>query len=131
MDTRPACPPSPSGGTDGGKVLGDGCVWVCWAGGGREWCPAGGLPGAGVLAWDRDIPAPLLIEMGRWPRVVLIRPPLPQRLTFPLLSVTLLVSFGSSMLYGYNLAVVNSPAVVRDGVALLGAGHSGGTPAPC
>ncbi|XP_064287178.1 solute carrier family 2, facilitated glucose transporter member 9-like [Passer domesticus] len=32
------------------------------------------------------------------------------RLTFPLLSVTLLVSFGSSMLYGYNLAVVNSPA---------------------
>ncbi|XP_031410337.1 solute carrier family 2, facilitated glucose transporter member 5-like isoform X2 [Meleagris gallopavo] len=33
------------------------------------------------------------------------------RLTCPLLSVTLLVSFGSSMLYGYNLAVVNSPAV--------------------
>ncbi|XP_031971397.1 solute carrier family 2, facilitated glucose transporter member 5-like isoform X1 [Corvus moneduloides] len=32
------------------------------------------------------------------------------RLTFPLLSVTLLVSFGSSMLYGYNLAVMNSPA---------------------
>ncbi|NWX11772.1 GTR9 protein, partial [Aegotheles bennettii] len=32
-------------------------------------------------------------------------------LTFPLLSVTLLVSFGSSMLYGYNLAVVNSPAM--------------------
>uniref|UniRef100_A0A8C9G6H9 Solute carrier family 2, facilitated glucose transporter member 5 n=1 Tax=Pavo cristatus TaxID=9049 RepID=A0A8C9G6H9_PAVCR len=32
------------------------------------------------------------------------------RLTCPLLSVTLLVSFGSSMLYGYNLAVVNSPA---------------------
>ncbi|XP_019411089.1 PREDICTED: solute carrier family 2, facilitated glucose transporter member 9-like [Crocodylus porosus] len=32
-------------------------------------------------------------------------------LTFPLLSVTLLASFGSSMLYGYNLAVVNSPAV--------------------
>ncbi|KFP15329.1 Solute carrier family 2, facilitated glucose transporter member 9, partial [Egretta garzetta] len=32
-------------------------------------------------------------------------------LTFPLLSVTLLVSFGSSMLYGYNLAVVNSPMV--------------------
>ncbi|XP_075614211.1 solute carrier family 2, facilitated glucose transporter member 9 isoform X5 [Balearica regulorum gibbericeps] len=32
-------------------------------------------------------------------------------LTFPLLWVTLLVSFGSSMLYGYNLAVVNSPAV--------------------
>ncbi|NXV29389.1 GTR9 protein, partial [Rissa tridactyla] len=31
-------------------------------------------------------------------------------LTFPLLSVTFLVSFGSSMLYGYNLAVVNSPA---------------------
>ncbi|NXL22622.1 GTR9 protein, partial [Setophaga kirtlandii] len=31
-------------------------------------------------------------------------------LTFPLLSVTLLVSFGSSMLYGFNLAVVNSPA---------------------
>ncbi|KAM6266178.1 solute carrier family 2, facilitated glucose transporter member 5-like [Porphyrio hochstetteri] len=34
-----------------------------------------------------------------------------RHLTFPLLSVTLLVSFGSSMLYGYNLAVVNSPAV--------------------
>ncbi|KAK4821516.1 hypothetical protein QYF61_021919 [Mycteria americana] len=34
-----------------------------------------------------------------------------KHLTFPLLSVTLLVSFGSSMLYGYNLAVVNSPAV--------------------
>uniref|UniRef100_A0A8C3XDA9 Uncharacterized protein n=1 Tax=Cyanoderma ruficeps TaxID=181631 RepID=A0A8C3XDA9_9PASS len=34
----------------------------------------------------------------------------PTRLTFSLLSVTLLVSFGSSMLYGYNLAVVNSPA---------------------
>ncbi|XP_025958722.2 solute carrier family 2, facilitated glucose transporter member 9-like isoform X3 [Dromaius novaehollandiae] len=32
------------------------------------------------------------------------------RLTFPLLSVTLLVSFGSSTLYGYNLAVVNAPA---------------------
>ncbi|XP_068807260.1 solute carrier family 2, facilitated glucose transporter member 9 [Struthio camelus] len=32
-------------------------------------------------------------------------------LTFPLLSVTLLVSFGSSMLYGYSLAVVNAPAV--------------------
>ncbi|XP_007422141.1 solute carrier family 2, facilitated glucose transporter member 5-like [Python bivittatus] len=32
-------------------------------------------------------------------------------LTFPLLAVTLLSSFGSSMLYGYNLAVVNSPAV--------------------
>ncbi|NWZ22251.1 GTR9 protein, partial [Asarcornis scutulata] len=32
-------------------------------------------------------------------------------LTFPLLSVTLLVSFGSSMLSGYNLAVVNSPPV--------------------
>uniref|UniRef100_A0A8C0IF16 Solute carrier family 2, facilitated glucose transporter member 5 n=1 Tax=Bubo bubo TaxID=30461 RepID=A0A8C0IF16_BUBBB len=42
---------------------------------------------------------------------VLISPPLSQHLTFPLLSVTLLVSFGSSMLYGYNLAVVNSPAV--------------------
>ncbi|XP_030132139.4 solute carrier family 2, facilitated glucose transporter member 5-like isoform X1 [Taeniopygia guttata] len=35
---------------------------------------------------------------------------IPGHLTFPLLSVTLLVSFGSSMLYGYNLAVVNSPA---------------------
>ncbi|XP_054839885.1 solute carrier family 2, facilitated glucose transporter member 9-like [Eublepharis macularius] len=32
-------------------------------------------------------------------------------LTFPLLAVTLLSSFGSSMLYGYNLAVVNSPAM--------------------
>uniref|UniRef100_A0A672TPB8 Solute carrier family 2, facilitated glucose transporter member 5 n=1 Tax=Strigops habroptila TaxID=2489341 RepID=A0A672TPB8_STRHB len=42
--------------------------------------------------------------------LVLIPLPLSQHLTFPLLSVTLLVSFGSSMLYGYNLAVVNSPA---------------------
>lgn len=49
---------------------------------------------------------------------MLIPPPLSQHLTFPLLSVTLLVSFGSSMLYGYNLAVVNSPAVVRDGQRL-------------
>ncbi|CAM4584638.1 solute carrier family 2, facilitated glucose transporter member 9-like isoform X1 [Lepidochelys kempii] len=32
-------------------------------------------------------------------------------LTFPLLATTLLASFGSSLLYGYNLAVVNSPAV--------------------
>lgn len=48
-------------------------------------------------------------------QAVLIPPPLFQHLTFPLLSVTLLVSFGSSMLYGYNLAVVNSPAVVKDG----------------
>ncbi|MFT7812660.1 solute carrier family 2, facilitated glucose transporter member 9-like isoform X1 [Arapaima gigas] len=31
-------------------------------------------------------------------------------LTASLLAVTLLTSFGSSMLYGYNLAVVNSPA---------------------
>ncbi|XP_038677592.1 solute carrier family 2, facilitated glucose transporter member 5-like isoform X2 [Scyliorhinus canicula] len=31
-------------------------------------------------------------------------------LTWPLLSVTILTSFGSSMSYGYNLAVVNSPA---------------------
>lgn len=46
---------------------------------------------------------------------MLIPPPLSQHLTFPLLSVTFLVSFGSSMLYGYNLAVMNSPAVVRDG----------------
>lgn len=46
---------------------------------------------------------------------MLILPPLSQHLTFPLLSVTLLVSFGSSMLYGYNLAVVNSPAAVRGG----------------
>lgn len=53
------------------------------------------------------------------PSRVLIPSPLPQRLTFPLLSVTLLVSFGSSMLYGYNLAVVNSPAVVRDGVRVV------------
>uniref|UniRef100_A0A8C6NCM3 Solute carrier family 2, facilitated glucose transporter member 5 n=1 Tax=Melopsittacus undulatus TaxID=13146 RepID=A0A8C6NCM3_MELUD len=43
--------------------------------------------------------------------LVLIPLPLSQHLTFSLLSVTLLVSFGSSMLYGYNLAVVNSPAV--------------------
>lgn len=49
-------------------------------------------------------------------RAVLIHlPSLSQNLTFPLVSVTLLVSFGSSMLYGYNLAVVNSPAVVRKG----------------
>ncbi|XP_063817962.1 solute carrier family 2, facilitated glucose transporter member 9-like isoform X3 [Pseudophryne corroboree] len=32
-------------------------------------------------------------------------------LTYPLLAVSLLSSFGSSMLYGYNLAVVNSPSV--------------------
>lgn len=51
-------------------------------------------------------------------RPVLIPPSLSQRLTFSLLSVTLLVSFGSSMLYGYNLAVVNSPAEVRDGQTL-------------
>uniref|UniRef100_A0A8C3SPC5 Solute carrier family 2, facilitated glucose transporter member 5 n=1 Tax=Chelydra serpentina TaxID=8475 RepID=A0A8C3SPC5_CHESE len=42
-------------------------------------------------------------------------PPFPfaafAHLTFPLLAVTLLASFGSSLLYGYNLAVVNSPAV--------------------
>uniref|UniRef100_UPI00398EF369 solute carrier family 2 member 15b n=1 Tax=Pristiophorus japonicus TaxID=55135 RepID=UPI00398EF369 len=31
-------------------------------------------------------------------------------LTWPLLSVAILTSFGSSMAYGYNLAVVNSPA---------------------
>ncbi|KAM9323785.1 solute carrier family 2, facilitated glucose transporter member 9-like [Gastrophryne carolinensis] len=31
-------------------------------------------------------------------------------LTFPLLAVSILSSFGSSMLYGYNLAVVNSPS---------------------
>uniref|UniRef100_K7FFC2 Major facilitator superfamily (MFS) profile domain-containing protein n=1 Tax=Pelodiscus sinensis TaxID=13735 RepID=K7FFC2_PELSI len=37
--------------------------------------------------------------------------PLTQHLTFPLLTVTVLASFGSSLLYGYNLAVVNSPAV--------------------
>jgi len=49
---------------------------------------------------------------------VLIPPLLSQHLTLPLLSVTLLVSFGSSMLYGYNLAVVNSPAVVREGQPL-------------
>ncbi|KAK2530572.1 hypothetical protein Q9233_006133 [Columba guinea] len=39
------------------------------------------------------------------------QPTCTKNLTFPLVSVTLLVSFGSSMLYGYNLAVVNSPAV--------------------
>ncbi|XP_043568847.1 solute carrier family 2, facilitated glucose transporter member 5-like isoform X4 [Chiloscyllium plagiosum] len=31
-------------------------------------------------------------------------------LTWPLLAVSILTSFGSSMAYGYNLAVVNSPA---------------------
>nr|XP_057932893.1 solute carrier family 2 member 15a isoform X5 [Doryrhamphus excisus] len=35
----------------------------------------------------------------------------PQHLTGSLLAVAFLSSFGSSMLYGYNLAVVNSPAV--------------------
>uniref|UniRef100_A0A8B9S550 Solute carrier family 2, facilitated glucose transporter member 5 n=1 Tax=Apteryx owenii TaxID=8824 RepID=A0A8B9S550_APTOW len=40
-------------------------------------------------------------------------PSLSQHLTFPLLLVTLLVSFGSSMLYGYNLAVVNAPAPIK------------------
>uniref|UniRef100_A0A8C3JMD2 Major facilitator superfamily (MFS) profile domain-containing protein n=1 Tax=Calidris pygmaea TaxID=425635 RepID=A0A8C3JMD2_9CHAR len=49
--------------------------------------------------------------MPRVTSAVLIPPPLSQHLTFPLLSVTLLVSFGSSMLYGYNLAVVNSPHI--------------------
>uniref|UniRef100_A0A8C0G650 Major facilitator superfamily (MFS) profile domain-containing protein n=1 Tax=Chelonoidis abingdonii TaxID=106734 RepID=A0A8C0G650_CHEAB len=34
-------------------------------------------------------------------------------LTFPLLAATLLASFGSSLLYGYNLAVVNSPAHIK------------------
>lgn len=38
--------------------------------------------------------------------------PSPQHLTKPLLAVAFLSSFGSSMLYGYNLAVVNSPAEV-------------------
>ncbi|XP_040291590.1 solute carrier family 2, facilitated glucose transporter member 9-like [Bufo bufo] len=33
-----------------------------------------------------------------------------EHMTFPLLAVSLLSSFGSSMLYGYNLAVVNSPS---------------------
>ncbi|XP_073411902.1 solute carrier family 2, facilitated glucose transporter member 9-like isoform X2 [Dendrobates tinctorius] len=33
-----------------------------------------------------------------------------KHLTFPLLAVSLLSSFGSSMLYGYNLAVVNTPS---------------------
>ncbi|XP_075872790.1 solute carrier family 2 member 15a [Nelusetta ayraudi] len=33
------------------------------------------------------------------------------QLTWPLLAVAFLTSFGSSMLYGYNLAVVNSPAL--------------------
>ncbi|XP_058043910.1 solute carrier family 2, facilitated glucose transporter member 5-like isoform X1 [Ahaetulla prasina] len=33
-----------------------------------------------------------------------------KHLTFPLVAVTLLSSFGSSTLYGFNLAVVNSPA---------------------
>ncbi|KAI3352866.1 hypothetical protein L3Q82_019435 [Scortum barcoo] len=33
-----------------------------------------------------------------------------EHLTKPLLAVAFLASFGSSMLYGYNLAVVNSPA---------------------
>ncbi|XP_031734263.1 solute carrier family 2, facilitated glucose transporter member 5-like [Anarrhichthys ocellatus] len=33
------------------------------------------------------------------------------QLTGSLLAVAFLTSFGSSMLYGYNLAVVNSPAV--------------------
>ncbi|XP_067909503.1 solute carrier family 2 member 15b isoform X3 [Heterodontus francisci] len=32
------------------------------------------------------------------------------QLTWPLLAVAILTSFGSSMAYGYNLAVVNSPA---------------------
>lgn len=38
-------------------------------------------------------------------------PPL-QHLTKSLLAVAFLSSFGSSMLYGYNLAVVNSPSQV-------------------
>lgn len=39
-------------------------------------------------------------------------PSFPQHLTKPLLAVAFLASFGSSMLYGFNLAVVNSPAQV-------------------
>ncbi|XP_069030808.1 solute carrier family 2 member 15a [Embiotoca jacksoni] len=44
---------------------------------------------------------------------VLIPPPgkITSHLTSSLLAVAFLTSFGSSMLYGYNLAVVNSPAV--------------------
>uniref|UniRef100_A0A7N8XKN3 Solute carrier family 2, facilitated glucose transporter member 5 n=1 Tax=Mastacembelus armatus TaxID=205130 RepID=A0A7N8XKN3_9TELE len=53
------------------------------------------------------------------------------QLTWSLLAVAFLTSFGSSMLYGYNLAVVNSPAVYikdfynktalgRNGTALSG-----------
>ncbi|XP_030581304.1 solute carrier family 2 member 15a [Archocentrus centrarchus] len=44
---------------------------------------------------------------------VLIPPPgkITSHLTGSLLAVAFLTSFGSSMLYGYNLAVVNSPAV--------------------
>lgn len=94
-------------------------------------CAQWGAPWGWGLGLGQGHPCPSPARNGAVPSTVLIPSPLPQRLTFPLLSVTLLVSFGSSMLYGYNLAVVNSPAVVRDGAALLGAGHGGGTPAPC
>ncbi|XP_073411906.1 solute carrier family 2, facilitated glucose transporter member 9-like isoform X6 [Dendrobates tinctorius] len=43
-------------------------------------------------------------------------------LTFPLLAVSLLSSFGSSMLYGYNLAVVNTPSEKRNGDQKLSIG---------
>lgn len=43
----------------------------------------------------------------------------PQHLTGSLLAVAFLASFGSSMLYGYNLAVVNSPAEVRASQSLV------------
>lgn len=65
----------------------------------RALCPAGPRPRPGQLVSLAADALPLS----------------PQPLTFPLLSVTLLASFGSSMLYGYNLAVVNSPAVVSTG----------------
>ncbi|XP_056147489.1 solute carrier family 2 member 15a [Lampris incognitus] len=42
---------------------------------------------------------------------ILVTPSDSSHLTTSLLAVALLTSFGSSMLYGYNLAVVNSPAV--------------------
>ncbi|XP_067858893.1 solute carrier family 2, facilitated glucose transporter member 5-like, partial [Heptranchias perlo] len=48
------------------------------------------------------------------PLILKVLTPLPgriaQHLTWPLLAVAALTSFGSSMPYGYNLAVVNSPA---------------------
>lgn len=63
------------------------------------------------------VPAAVLLHLGYYGMAFsILWPGLPvflQQLTASLLAVAFLTSFGSSMLYGYNLAVVNSPAGVR------------------